>query len=674
MSPRDKDATSTDELANRFAGLAVYEPSKEFQDAPDIARPVKVESDTATYEAEVPSTLEDAFFALTAVINDVNTVRSHIQWIWSNYNIGTFDVAAAAIATNTAIDLVRNMTEEIMLLLSQHGGLGKMLMGFHLAQCLNKGWKMKDIIAPAPGSFNDNLNYQTYDILDGTYLGPYRMIESFLSMLQPQIIPLCREEVFGTYDPRIDRSRLSGPQKNAQDRALLMPFFTELVTIIRGVPNFTVRDEFLRGLEEAIKTQNITFGLVFAAQAFLDITYELGEGIERPFQTLTTHSSVISNDIGAHFDFHTFKLPNWAPTNDLVMRQLKQNIEWLGKDPSGRVQERLYRKMGRSPPEQGHRIFRMSPVISGLTLYNLRLRYREIGLTVADSLGSIQYCQHLYNALRQEKLIDSRWADMEVMYTLLGDDSFYVGGKNPTSCADYFMKFCLQMGTSAAAMTGKGRKNTPMASKSGPRGLKRGAPVLYMFEDRYVNNTGQVDLTPERVDQIVEMSLWQQEEVEGGGFQMGQIDDPSKLREKKKQQMGGVSKKATEGAKLRTEELVKSLTFSLHAETLEFAFPYLTFHRQCWRLLRSVKEECDGLLRQIYTPAYIERENQLPWVVGWIFMSASGQDGVSDRRLLQIAAEVFRVFIDHGSSLSSLVTKEILGRRLAMPIEFGVEA
>lgn len=55
-----------------------------------------------------------------------------------------------------------------------------------------------------------------------------------------------------------------------------MPFLTEIMTVVRCVGDWPVKDEFIRGVEEMDKTKQVPFYAVFAAQVFLDITYELG--------------------------------------------------------------------------------------------------------------------------------------------------------------------------------------------------------------------------------------------------------------------------------------------------------------------------------------------------------------------------------------------------------------
>ncbi|KAH8160802.1 hypothetical protein CIB48_g7438 [Xylaria polymorpha] len=642
----NKSASTDDKLSNRFAGLAVYEPSQEFLDAPVPDRPAKTEGDNDVYEAETETTFEHAIFVLSHVIDDMNRVRAHIQWIWSNYKINAFDLAAAAIATNTAIDLVRNMIDDILPLLSSHR-LGDMLLMFFTLKCLVKGWTIESIFVDS----QDGLNYDTYDTGDGTYLTTYRLLKAFANDLQRVQIPFYKEEIFGCYDPASDRSKKTGWEKFKDDRALLLSFFTQQMTALIFNHGWPVKDEFLRGMEELSKTKEVPFYVVFAAQVFLDITYELGEAIQRPFSTMVSHTTFIDNDIKLHFEFHAkLKIKTWPATNDLLIRAVQETIKLMDKDPLRAVQAKMHQRNLREVPDgESHRLFRMSPVVSGLFLYYFRTKHRDIGLAVADVWGSIQYCQHLYNALQQEKMLDSTWRDMDVLFTNLGGDSFYVGGEVPKTPQEYF-------------------------NKAGPRGLKRRSPVLSMFKARYVKDSGQVDLTPEYVSQIIERSLFEQEDTDDGSFAITQIEDPKKLQEKKKLQHPSNEGRgnAAKSGNMPVEKLIKSLVYALHAETLEYTFPYLTMHRVCWRLLRNVKESCDEVLRQLYTPTYLEKECQLPWLLARIFIAATGsEDEAPDRRPLQLAADVMNGMLD--CEKGAVICTDVLGKQLGMPVAFKYE-
>lgn len=117
---------------------------------------------------------------------------------------------------------------------------------------------------------------------------------------------------------------------------------------------------------------------------------------------------------------------------------------------------------------------------------------------------------------------------------------------------------------------------------------------------------------------------------------MAQIDDPQKLEGKRRAR---ASTKTADGARLAPEQLIEALVLALHAESIKLAFPYLTMHRWSWRMLKAVKESCDPILRQLYTPAYMTRDSELPCIVGYILMAASGIDSkVQDLRPLQEVA------------------------------------
>ncbi|KAG6035632.1 hypothetical protein E4U41_005999 [Claviceps citrina] len=688
----DETTSQTSELSNRFANLVVFEPSSEFLNAPDFERPKQTQDDPSRYESEPMDSLEEAFFALTALVNDMNQVKSQVRWIWSNYNNGMFDLAAAAIATNTAIDLVRNMTEDVNPLLELHGGLGQMLEQFHVMQCLLKGWSRDELVLSTKDSFNDNFNYEAYDVAEGTYLAAYRMLESFVAILQPEEIPLYKEGMFGYFDPNSDRSKKTGRQKFVDDRALIMPYLSELMTVLRGFDDWLVKDEFIRGMEELDKTKQVPFYAVFAAQIFLDISYELGPDIERPFNTMMVHMNFMDNDLKEHFQFHAkMKIDNWPASNDALLRELHRHIHWIQSDPVRAIQTRMRRRIGAPVPDiESHRLFRMSPVISGLVLYHFRGRYHDAGIALANAWGSIQYCQHLSNAVQLLVPGAVKWPDMDVVYTNLGPDSFFVGNERPKTLADCFLKFSLQMGTSVAAMSARRRKKTSLVSKAGPRGFKEGvSPVQAMFAPRYVQRKGQFGLTPEHVNRIIELSLFEYEgSEEEGRLILGQIEDPEKLKEKKKmwhQQQPhrgqgsrktsskAPRKKVHDGGRMTVEQLIEQLALVLNAEMLEFSFPYMHMHRECWQVLRAVRKSCDALLRELYTPAYMERESELPFVVGWILIAASGiDDGVVDFRPLRTAAKALHEVLA-ATGTGDVIIRQDLGEKLGMPVWFVTE-
>ena len=107
-------------------------------------------------------------------------------------------------------------------------------------------------------------------------------------------------------------------------------------------------------------------------------------------------------------------------------------------------------------------------------------------------------------------------------------------------------------------------------------------------------------------------------------------------------------------------DFLEDLANALHAETLELSIDYLRMHRFCWILLRQVNDACKPQLLEMVGAGYLEKENQLPFVVGYIFMAATNTSQIANllrqrragfevsSRLLMTAAEVIECMIDNG--------------------------
>lgn len=326
-----------DGFSNRFECLAVSEPSQAFLDLPDVERLTKA-ADGNNYEAETLQSLEDASFVFTTLINDMNRMRARIRWIWHNYKHGTLDVVSAALATNMAVELIRDMLEDALPLIEKTGGLKLHLKNFYCSQCHAEGFSVAEINS----NLKDTINYETYDVADGSFFQAYRLLEPLVSVVDAKLVPFYADGKFSYFDPKINRRTKTGSRKDADDRELIIHLFTELMTIIRFVPHWTVEDELLRGIKELNETKKVPFYAIFATQVFLDITYELGEVIENPWREVMTQTEYMVNDIKLHFEFHAnLNLRSWPDSNDKIIRELWENIEFIRIDPLLQVQSLL---------------------------------------------------------------------------------------------------------------------------------------------------------------------------------------------------------------------------------------------------------------------------------------------------------------------------------------------
>jgi hypothetical protein len=99
------------------------------------------------------------------------------------------------------------------------------------------------------------------------------------------------------------------------------------------------------------------------------------------------------------------------------------------------------------------------PVFCGLMAYSLKIVYLEVGVAFVNAWGSLFYTYHLYNAVRQEKLLTKEWKDMEVVFGLQGH--IFVGDR-PKNPEEYLKQFTLSLGYSATAFAKNRRKGTSL--------------------------------------------------------------------------------------------------------------------------------------------------------------------------------------------------------------------
>lgn len=154
------------------------------------------------------------------------------------------------------------------------------------------------------------------------------MLETFLeNVLHPSHVPLYKEGTFGAYDPSRDWQTMSNRHKFTQDKILMLEYLPELITAAHCVPEYPVRDEFLRGMGELDKTREIPMYLAFAAQLFLDAHHILREKVLFGLDTCMWHMQLMHEDLDQHLEFHeNLRINSWPASNDDVLRELQRRL------------------------------------------------------------------------------------------------------------------------------------------------------------------------------------------------------------------------------------------------------------------------------------------------------------------------------------------------------------
>ena len=655
-----KKPKTINQIFNMFEHLELEEASEAFEKAPDAA-PVT----EPIYKAERPNDLEEDFFALYLLLHDLSKLRTEVSHAWAGYKQGGHDLIAASITTNTAVDLARSMTEDLKTTFAKHGGAIRMLQIYYVSQCVAAG--TSEAQKQRPG---DDMNFAMYKVADALMWPAFVLLDAFCSMHKINPHPEMKSGFYGTYNPSSNRASKSDRDKFLEDKILLLEMLPEFYFHCRTTkPNPPpVEDELTRGLRKMFETKEVTLPLAFATTLFLDIHHMLRAEVDHGFERLTDATHFVIGDIEEEFKFHQdIKMDTWPKQNDEAMQHFVDTIEfWVHKDQQREIVPRLKRI---NIPQPFH-LYRKHPWSCGLWKYWVQMQFHEFAIAFVNAWGSVMSCVHLYNAVQGGKTQAMMWKDLDIVIGLQEPKTFFIG-EAPATPDECLKRFALAMGASAANLARSTRTKRGLTlSKKGPKGLKELGATLQTFRSRICDANGPKDVRAEDVQKVLEKGSWDYD-----------LDDDDRAQMVYKD-IGEAPKKAPV-KQLTVAKCVGLIRDLLHAEIIEIAFDYLRLHRQCWRLLRIVKDACRDDLVRMYGPDYMQKESELPFVVGYVLMTATGsqqlgellkakQPGVQvTSKVLTEARRVVEGMVESGAG--GLIVEQILPRALNLHINFEVE-
>lgn len=379
--------------------------------------------------------------------------------------------------------------------------------------------------------------------------------------------------------------------------------------------------------------KKVPLWLVFAAQNFLDVQHVMGDDASRALTELQTGAALIEASLTQNFKFHeNLRSKNWPPYNDQGLSQIQFRIDtWVKQDAVKVIIEQFASGNFIVAPDidtEPYKLLKQYPLLCGLWLFSLRYLMQDSGITFCNAWGSIMYSAHLYNSVRQEGHVKSMWKDMEMLLLLQGDDKMFIGDR-PKNVEDYLKRFNLCLGYSVTALAKNKRKNaSSMASAKGPRVMTKPCVLSEMFCDRYINNTRSLSTDLNKVEQHMKSQFRDPQNMSSRGVDAEAADAA---------RVASITNKYNTKQKLNAGTFLEGLANAINAEGMHLTFDYFRLHRFCWLLLRSIKSRCSEDLRDIFGYNYIEREDQLPYIVGYLFRIAFNSERmVSNKTGLEI--------------------------------------
>ncbi|KAM0242051.1 hypothetical protein ACHAP5_007449 [Fusarium lateritium] len=623
LSKGKKDAKKNP-VKNMFKLLNVYTPSESFLNAPDITPEPASEEEDEKYTVQETETWEDAAFAFVTLLRDYETLTQEVHALWTKYSAGQLDLAVVSVATNTAFQIARAMEESHKPLLDKHGSCFKLASSLFEQYCETVGIDVDQ--KPHGGVFN----VEAYDMAKPLYIGPMGLLQAFASSCRNNDMTGTYNGVYGWYDERLGAASETPSQRWTQDISAMMELMPDLRFLSSHRRRGAVEDELMRGVVAMFQTSSSIppLWLSWAAQIFLDILQSAGENCGRAYGQMKQESLKIQKAL--------MDLPDSQERKKVLEAAMRWDTDPLW---TARQAVREYDPQGaRNLPQ--FRFLHRNPLHCGLLLHHMRSVLHHSGITTAAYSGGLMVTAQLYHALQQEgRLADLKWEDLEALWKFQGNATFFVG-KPPEDREGYFRNFGLSIGLSAANWGTNRRSPQPGEYKRNQRNMKIDGWVSLSLNNRIATGNPREPWTAAMVEELL-IEGRRNETLDGKGHVITDLSSKGKEVE-------------PEPVPKTPSGVVDELAQVLQKEIPRLTFNYFNMHYIAWNLLTKLKEAFTEAMGPSFL-RYVPTEDQLPFVVGYVFSTSSGhgssdvqERGLSNDALLDIATTVVREFLEDG--------------------------
>ena len=310
-----ESGTSSDaQISNIFENLDIQEPSQEFLDAPDVERATSTDAvEEPIYEAEKLCSIEEQYTATHCLFQDVKNLRFFLRQLWTCYREGRLSLVAVSITTNTAIDFVRSMEQDLLHRFPDKSDYESIMRIFYSVQSLLRGHDPNN-----RQRSGDLLNFEVYDLAEAVLFPTYIVLQSLIKVIKPGQVPLYKPGYFGVRNTTVDWDTKTAREKFDDDRLILMEAFPDLMLISMVTSKSTLaEDELIRGIRQMTPQNPVPLWLVFAAQCFVDVQHFLDQDVARGLAELERTAIAIRTSIKQNLHFHaSLRVETWPRQND----------------------------------------------------------------------------------------------------------------------------------------------------------------------------------------------------------------------------------------------------------------------------------------------------------------------------------------------------------------------
>lgn len=564
---------------------------------------------------------------------------------------------AASVTTNTAIDLVRQSTNDFV----EKYPRFKENQALQQLTCqtvgLLRGQPMAEKSQP-----DDPYNMNLAEVAEWSYVGMSMMLAAFCQILEPrEAPPAYNPRRFGQADPKADHTTMNARERFNEDRRIVLEELTNFAYLAKGglYTSLPVIDEVTSGLVEMMSSKEIPIWLGFGMQIYLDVYHALKIIGPNPFNELqatgTRVSNIIASDKAFSMDIPT--PPGWPKVNEDLFDAVGANLkEFLFDDYLIKLVGAARETGGQKRAYPEHVLLSRHYILCGTLMFDINLIIQELGIYLSNAWVDSQVLAYLYNILRQELPgtqwdVTGAWPDMEQFIAIHGEEFLFMGGR-PTTIEDSLKRLMLSQGISATAFASDRRSNRPASSRGGRRQIESTALMANLFRGRYCRRS-DLNFSAEIIQQVLVF-------IESKGSK--ESDSATTF----------IRKKWDKTHTLGPIQLLSALQIQLSNEEPKLLFNYVGMHQCGIEILRLIKAKDGPKFIQYFGPQYIQNETQIAGLVTFVHHVAkmSGKVPISrvegtpnKSRMLMSCGDVLRQYLKKNGDVATKELMQLCKRR-----------
>ncbi|GKZ37932.1 hypothetical protein AbraIFM66950_009795 [Aspergillus brasiliensis] len=577
---QDDDADA-ERFLNKFAVLAVEEPEDITETPSTPAESTKIVKVTVVEDDDeaADSHLRQLLFKTLCLLQDLANMRKFISSTWSEYRDKKIDLMNAAVVTDNALQLTRDMVKEVeadWLATRTPKSNDVQTLVYNLAVLLRG-------ISPEP-SMESGLPYNKNmaDVADWCYVPTKVLLDAFANVLQDNHQPVFKKGYFGTYNPKADRERMSLGQKFNEDKIILLSILPEFCMFDTFRFQTPTSDAITQGLVEFAKKKKVTLWLCFTSQIFLDIHHIMRHSTLGAFGDLRMSGLRIQKTIDDYLEFSkTHPQPKfWPKEGDEEIRGISSTVKsWIIEDAFLNLRVLSGLDKTGSPPEK-HALLSQHSILCGLILFHLNVRMQHVGQQLVTQWYDVQQLAFLHNlVINYATHKDVRWPDMDAFIKIHGESHIFIGAR-PKNAGESLNRLEMATGISSAANFARDSRSRPFHKPDGknPRLLKSTTAVANLFSPKYVEGLAE-DAGIVNIDRILD-ELSQKSKLESSSKELHRANAERMI-----------TQKWSNTRNIDTLHLLAFLKTKLFEEEPVILYNYLGMHKRSVALLRLIREK-----------------------------------------------------------------------------------